>query len=206
MSLATCCLGNHRREWALAMQAEFEAALDDGKPLTFAIGCLAGAWRQMPAHEEGRFVLANYVLVIGLIVPVAAIMLADIITEFSIDFAASADLALPSASGEHGPLLTDANRSAVPPLAILVLLLVTTHLRIAWALLEHDWQRVVAGCKLTAASAVTLAIFSGLVFLSGIGLIHAAVVAVELSGVLILARWHDELRAATSSDAPFREF
>ena len=198
MTLAACCLGNHRREWALAMQAEFEAALDDGKPLTFAIGCLVGAWRQMPAHEEGRFVLANYILVFSLILPVAAIMLANIITEFSMNFAASGDGASPLASAEHGPLLTDANQSAVPPLAIVVLLLIATHLRIAWLLLERDWQRVAATCRLTAASAVALAIFSSLVFLSGIGLIHAAVVAVELSGVLILARWHDKLRPPTS--------
>jgi hypothetical protein len=44
-----------------------------------------------------------------------------------------------------------------------------------------------------AALTVTLAILSGLVFFSTTGLIHAAVAAVELTAVLVLARWHAQL-------------
>ena len=45
MALAICCLGESRREWGLAMQAEFDEALADGKPFAFAIGCLLAAFR-----------------------------------------------------------------------------------------------------------------------------------------------------------------
>ena len=62
MSLAICCLGESRREWALAMQAEFEAATAEGEAFAFATGCLIAAWCEMPKHAEGRLVLANYAL------------------------------------------------------------------------------------------------------------------------------------------------
>ncbi len=191
MALAVRSLGVHRSEWAHAMQAEFEAALEDEKPLSFAVGCLAGAWREMPANDEGRFVIANYVLAIGLILPVTVMMLSSILTEFG---QLGAQDLLPL-GGESAPLLTDANRSAMPSLAIVLLLLGATHLRIAWSLLERDWSNVAETGSMIAALTVTLALFSGLVFLSATGLIHAAVVAVELLAMLVLARWHSQLPA-----------
>ncbi|WBY09477.1 hypothetical protein PIB19_09315 [Sphingomonas sp. 7/4-4] len=75
MALAVCCLGESRREWSAAMQAEFETAVTEGKPLLFAIGCLAAAWREMLTREEGRFVLTNYALVLGLMIPMAALQI-----------------------------------------------------------------------------------------------------------------------------------
>src|SRR5262245_56110678 len=72
MALAAHCLGESRREWAAAMQAEFEM-LAEGESLRFAIGCLAAALREMPAREEGRFTLTNYALALGLMIPMAAL-------------------------------------------------------------------------------------------------------------------------------------
>lgn len=192
MSLALRCLGNHRREWGLAMQAEFEAAVADGKPLTFAIGCLIGAWREMPANEEGRFVIASHVLALGLILPVTVMMLSGIVAEFG---HSGIQVLLPLGSGS-GPLLTDGNRSAVPSLGFILALLGAAHLRIAWALLECDWPRVADTATMIAALTVTLAMFSGVVFVSGSGLVHAAVAALELLAVLVLARWHAQLPLA----------
>jgi hypothetical protein len=189
MTLAVRCLGHRRREWALAMQAEFEAAVDDGKPLRFAIGCLVGAWREMPTHDEGRFVIANHVLAIGLILPVTVMMLSSTIGDF-VHFGVHD---LPRVGSGSGPLLTDGNRSAVPSLAMLLLLLGAAHLRIAWSLLECDWTRVVDAARMIAALTVTLAVFSGLVFASLAGLIHASVAAIELTAILVLARWHAQL-------------
>ena len=189
MRLAVRCLGGRRHEWALAMQAEFETAVEDGKPLTFAIGCLVAALREMPAHEEGRFVIANYVLAIGLILPITVMMLASIISDFG---QSGAQDLLPIGSGS-GPLLTDGNMAAVPSLTTILLLMGAAHLRIAWALLECDWSRVADTGRMIAALTVTLAMLSGLVFLSTTGLIHAAVAAVELTAVLVLARWHAQL-------------
>lgn len=189
IKLAVRCLGDGRHEWGLAMRAEFETAVDDGKPLTFAIGCLVAALREMPAHEEGRFVIANYVLAIGLILPITVMMLASTISDFG--HTGAQDL-LPIGSGS-GPLLTDGNMAAVPSLAAILLLLGAAHVRIAWALLECDWSRVAEIGMMIAALTVTLAMLSGLVFLSTTGLVHAAVAAVELTAVLVLARWHAQL-------------
>jgi hypothetical protein len=189
MRLAVRCLGHRRHEWALAMQAEFETAVDDGKPLTFAVGCLVGALRELPAHEEGRFVIANHVLAIGLILPVTVMMLSSIINDFG--HSGARDL-LPVGSGSAA-LLTDGNRSAVPSLATILFLLGAAHLRIVWVLLECDWPRVADTGRMIAALTVTLAMFSGLVFVSTTGLIHAAVAAMELTAIVALARWHAQL-------------
>jgi hypothetical protein len=43
MAVAVCCLDESRREWSAAMRAEFETAVTEGKPLRFAVGCLAAA-------------------------------------------------------------------------------------------------------------------------------------------------------------------
>ena len=42
MSLAICCMGESRREWALAMQAEFEAAIGKGERFAFALLSFGG--------------------------------------------------------------------------------------------------------------------------------------------------------------------
>src|SRR5438270_392699 len=43
MALAARCLGTDRYEWGLAMEAEFEAAVEDGNQFAFATGCLIAA-------------------------------------------------------------------------------------------------------------------------------------------------------------------
>jgi hypothetical protein len=72
-------------------------------------------------------------------------------------------------------------------------------LRVAWSLLECDWPNVIATGALIAALTVTLALFSGVVFVSDTGLIHAAVVGIELVAMLVLARWHAQLPAKAAS-------
>jgi hypothetical protein len=182
------------------MQAEFDAAADEGKALRFAIGCLFASWRVMPSDEQGRFAIANYLLVIGLIVPLAAIMLSGIFLELPPLRHGQVEASgwLPSGALAQ-PLLTDANQSAVPPLALLVVLLIAAHLRVAWALLERDWARVARVGTLIAASTITLAIFNFVVFVSDTGLVHAAAAAIELSGIFVLVRWHDQLPQEPSS-------
>jgi membrane fusion protein (multidrug efflux system) len=48
MAVADGCMGRHRHEWSQAMLAEFDAAADAGEALSFALGCLLTAWREMP--------------------------------------------------------------------------------------------------------------------------------------------------------------
>jgi hypothetical protein len=188
MALAVSCLGDRRREWALAMEAEFEAAMEDGKPLAFALGCLVAAWRELPAHEEGRFTIASHVLAFVLILPTAA-LLAGMVADFPV--AQSGASGLLEAIGGREPLLSEGNRSAVPALAALAALLAAAHLRIAWLVLERDWERIAAVGALAAAATVTLVIFSVVVFAYyGSALGQAAALAVELAAVSALARWH----------------
>ena len=67
-------------------------------------------------------------------------------------------------------------------------------LRIAWLVLERDWARVAAVGTLTAAATVALVIFTTVVFDQyASALIQAATLAVQLSAIAALARWHARL-------------
>ena len=194
IAVAVRCLGNRRREWALAMQVEFEVATSEGRPLGFALGCLTAAWREMPAYEEGRLTVAGHVLAIGLIVPVAGLLISGVLTGFPFLPPGPASVhGLLTGGGREIPF-TDAYWSAMPALAASVFLLGMGHLLLAWAMLDRDWARVVVVGKLTAALATTLVIFTSVLFLDGTrALLQAAVLAVELIAVSALARWHDQL-------------
>ncbi|RYD28020.1 MAG: hypothetical protein EOP89_03445, partial [Lysobacteraceae bacterium] len=88
MTAAIVCLGDRRREWGIAMRGEFEASIADGKPLSFAFGCLLGALRARLADPDGRLALASYGLAIGLILPLAAVLAVGAIVGFPyLDFA-----------------------------------------------------------------------------------------------------------------------
>jgi hypothetical protein len=192
LALAVTCLGGRRGEWALAMKAEFEAAREDGKALTFALGCLIAACRDLPAHEEGRVVLASHFLALAVIVPVTALMISSVLIGFPTSYLGHVGVqGLLEISSGHGPLLSDANRSAIPSLALLVLLLAALNLRIAWLALDRDWTRLAAVGAMSAAATATLVIFSGLVFLDHVAaLAQATALTVELAAASALARWH----------------
>jgi hypothetical protein len=40
LRLAAACMGERKRDWAMAMEAELETAIADGAPVQFAFGCL----------------------------------------------------------------------------------------------------------------------------------------------------------------------
>lgn len=201
MTLATCCLGEARREWALAMQAEFETARDAGKPLAFATGCLTAALREMPLHTEGRLALANYGLASCVLVPIACLQLL-----------CATGLAFPQDAMFHsvsqpdsakGIWLARAYLSAVPLLLSLWLLLCVLHLRLAWALLERDWQHVARVGSLIAAGTLTLLLFSGVLLLDdGRTVIQAGIVAFELVAICASAEWHARLALESGLHKP----
>jgi hypothetical protein len=202
MSLAMSCFGGSRRGWALAMQGEFEAAADEGKPLAFATGCLMAAWREMPRHEEGRFLLANYSLALGVIVPMAALQLA---------YAAGLPLPFSAGGGLYGvPTLGSTEKlwvsgiylAAEPTLLGLWLLLCILHLRLAWVLLECDWSRVIRTGSLCAAATVALVIFSGVMLLADARtILQAVALAVEVLAIVASARWHASLTGPVAGRA-----
>jgi len=201
MAVAIRCLGDHHRHWALAMAAEYEVAADDGRPLRFAAGCLAVALHEMPAHEEGRFTLASYAFTLGLLIPMAALLITGVLLGFPYLSPGHAGVyGLLMGSGGREVPFTDAYWAAVPSLALLVLLLGVGHLLIAWVLLERDWARVIVIGKFNAAVAVTLVAFTGVLFLGDVrALLQAAALAVELTAVSGLAWWHDRLSRGISS-------
>lgn len=199
MTMATRCLGDGRREWALAMQGEFEIAIEEEKPLSFAAGCLMAAWREMLRHEEGRFALANHGLALGLLIPIAGLQL---LCAAGSAFPAESTLyAVPVSSSAQEPYLAAAYLAAVPPLFGLWLLLCALHIRLAWVLLEGDWQRVVrVGC-LIASGTVTLMVFTGVLFVDDSRtVLQACVLTIEFAALAASARWHARL-----SSGPTRE-
>jgi hypothetical protein len=195
MALAAHALGDHRREWALAMQVELEAAHEDGTSLSFAFGCLVTACRELPAHESGRFALASYILALGIVVPVAAMTIASLLAGFPASYLGHVGVhPLLEAGSGHGPLLSEGNRFAVPSLALLVLTMAALNLRIAWLALERDWTRLIAVGAMTAAVNATLLIISIVVFADLVApLVQVALLAVELAAASALARWHAQL-------------
>ena len=188
MTIACCCLGARRREWALAMRAELEVAIAEGHSFAFATGCLTAAWREMPYHAEGRLVLANYGLALGLLIPMAVFPFA-LALGFSSIVAGGAnfDGALVS-SVSRNPVLFLTQLSAVPCLLALWLLLGLAHLRLAWVVVERDWARVVRASAFIGATLVTLFILTATLALDvTLVTLQALAVAVELCALTSIA-------------------
>jgi hypothetical protein len=190
MSLAVRCMGENRREWALAMQAEFEVATAQGEPFAFAAGCLIAAWCEMPKHAEGRLVLANYALALGLLIPMAVFQFASAIGFSSILIGGGTDATL-LAGASPNPYAAYMQLNAAPCLLVLWLLLSIGHLRLAWALVDRDWSRVLKVSALIGATMVTLLIVMGVLLLDVTFLIsQVPALAIELAGLLAAHRWH----------------
>lgn len=203
MSLASCCLGESRREWARAMQAEFEAAISEQEALAFASGCLIAAWCEMPKQAEGRLALGNYALALGLLIPMAVMQFA-LALGFSSVFAdgGGPDFIL-LAGASQNPYFAWSQFSAVPGLLILWLLLGMGHLRLAWVLVDRDWTRVVKASALIGATTITLFIFMAVLLLDVTAVIlQAAALTVELTALLAMARRHARLFPGAAPEMP----
>jgi hypothetical protein len=195
MALAAASLSESRREWSFAMRVEFETAVADGKPLRFAVGCLTAAWREMITREEGRFLLTNYALALGLMIPMAALQIGCAVIGLPYLYPDQTGLAgALLQGGAQEALLRGVYQAAVPSLSLLLLLLGLGHLRIAWAMLDRDWLRVQRTGMLTLAAAATLIIFMGTLFLDGRqAMLQAAVLTIELATLSIVVRWHAQI-------------
>lgn len=191
LAVAVRSLPAHRRGWGMAMEAEFAAALADRRPLGFALGCLSMSWRMLPAHAEGRGALARHALAIGLLLPVAAMLLTAVLGGVSGFHAAEIVAHPPVTQAPAGVPVTAANRAAIPGLMILLCALAAGHLRLAWQVLERDWARAVATATFDAAAALTLVACAGVLFLGDPRVLaQAGVALVELAAIQGLARRH----------------
>ena len=196
MRLAACCLGSHRREWARAMEAEFEAAVEDGQPLAFALGCFAGACREIPVQREGRFALASHAVAIGVLAPIAALLMAGPL--FGASMLHPGHAAIHDMVGSQGGelLLNVSTRNAAPALVLLILALTAGHLSIAWAMLDRDWNRVALIARLNAAATLTLAIVGSVLFLDEDWIVPPiAGLAVQVAAGSCLVWWNGRIRS-----------
>lgn len=204
MTLAAASLGSHRHGWKLAMEAEFDAAIEDGEGLSFAIGCLSTAWRELPCHVEGRRTLARHITVFGLILPAAAMLLAGVLAGYPYVDTAYVDMIGSFATADMiVPRLNAGNAAAVPVLGLILLVRVSSDLLVAWFATERDWHHSAAAQRLGAAATVTLALFAGLIVSDETCLVLPVVsLPVELFAVALLRRWHEEAAGPSASAAP----
>jgi len=170
------------------MEAEYDEARAAGRQLSFAAGCLIAACREMPRHAEGRLALVHHVLALGLLVPVSFLQFACAIGLSSGQSGVYGVLAM---VGTEDPYLANAQFGALPVLLALWLLLGAAHLRLAWALLDRDWTRVVQAGSLIAAAALTLLTMVGMLHLEAAFLGPVVgVMVIELIFVVAASRRH----------------
>ena len=161
--------------------------------MAFAFGCLVAALRELPRHEEGRLALATYALAFVLAIPTSALLLTSVLTDFPLSYLAHGEVQdVAGRLGDQKPVLSEANLSAMFPLAVLIAILAGTQLWLAWLVTERDWPRVTGTALLMAAITATLLIFTGIVFDDFVSaLAYATALAIELTAIAALARWHD---------------
>ena len=200
MVVAACCLGESRREWARAMRAEFEVAAAEGRPFAFALGCLVAAWREMPSHAEGRLVLSNYALALGVLIPMAVLQFAMALDLSSVFAGGRALNGLLPADASTNLLLAPSQLDAAPSLMALRLLIGVGHLRLAWVLVELDWARVAKAGALIGAAMMTFFLFTAALGLDLTFLVlQGAAIAIELTALVAAARRHERLFAPNPS-------
>ncbi|WP_157082889.1 hypothetical protein [Sphingomonas asaccharolytica] len=194
MALTGACLGDRRRDWALAMRGELDVAVAEGRPLTFAVGCLTSALRDMPNQAEGRFTLTSHAVALGLL-PIVALLIVG--TGAGFPFLPTGHAGISgwlAGSGEHSPLLTPWNRGFAPSLAVLIWGLIAGHLLMPWFILERNWTRVGTLARINSAATVTLVLFTTVLFLDmAFLLLPVAVLAIELAASWCLYRWQEDL-------------
>ncbi len=188
MTLASQCLGGQRRDWGMAMQAEFEAAVEDGKPFVFAVGCLIAAGRAMVGQREGRLALTNYAFALGLLLPIAALQFEQAI---GLPVFTGGSLGGTHTGVDQNPYLAWSQNAATPILVSVWLLLGAAHLCLAWALVEKDWPRVFDFGALIGAATIALSLFAGVLMLDLSPLVaQVAELGIELAAILAIARLH----------------
>lgn len=191
MTLALRCLPRDGSEWGKAMLAEFDMVWREGRPLGFAFGCLIAGWRRLPFHGEGQLALMCHALALGLIVPIATFHLGCALSGARFLLSGHDHYhAMLMAGGLRGHVLADAYLAATPAVTILLLLLGSAHLAIAWAILDKQWRRAAMIWLVAAAIAAGIV---GIVVTTipdgGGSAIQFAALAIELAAIPLLATW-----------------
>jgi len=195
VALAARTLATRDADWARAMQAELDVAIDDGRAMSFAAGCLLASWRQLLRVSEGRLTLASHLLAIGLIVPLAALWLW--LGLLGYPYLAVGNVGVwgfIEGRSEQIPVLQVGEWSLAPALTMAVLLQSVGQLLLAWFLLERDWQRVSSVARFNAATLTTLLLVTSTIAAVGYGILFGITALItETLAVLALAWWHEHL-------------
>jgi hypothetical protein len=190
LKIAMASLSQQQRDWAWAMRMELEviAEEEERKALPFALGCLMTAWREMPAHVEGRLTLACYAIALGLILPVSAFLLAGVLNGYPyLDPSWSRAFGVADIHTRALPLLHDGNRSAAGVLTLTLLLCGALHFKIAWFAVEKHWESAAALQRLSLAANVTLLSFTSIIIFDVAGsLVPAVALTIDLIAMAFL--------------------
>jgi hypothetical protein len=185
MRLAVHVLGDARRPWGQAMLAEFDVAAAEGRELGFAAGCLGASCRLLPLQADGRRGVATHLLALGLILPMAALLLCH-----AGDLSLAAIHVMVGPEAVPNPYLRSAQRAAVPGLLLLWLVLGAAHLGLAWALVERNTRRIALLGAVMLAATVTLATYTSVLLIQDLQWVwQACAVVAELVGIVAVARW-----------------
>lgn len=192
LRLAATCLGERKRDWARAMEAELDTAIAEGAPVPFAFGCLLAAGRGLFAAEEGQFLLTSYAVVIGVLLPMAALQIGCAL--FGLPYLYPGQNGLVGAlidGSQQESALRSVYQAAIPSLALLQILIGVGQVRIAWVVLERDWGASIRWGSLCLAASATLVTFLSVLFIDGRqALLQGGVLAIELMIIAIVVRWH----------------
>ncbi|MGN7999069.1 hypothetical protein [Sphingomonas sp. 22176] len=195
LRLARACLGERHADWASAMEAELDVAAAAGEALPFALGCLTAAWRAMFTSEQGHFLLSSYALVLGMVLPMAALQIGCAL--FGLPYLYPDQHGLAGALLERSPrqdLLPSVYQAAIPALALLQVMIGLGHLRVGWLTLERDWAGATRWGSICLAATITLILFMAALFLDGRQVVlQGTVLAIELATIAAVARWHVQL-------------
>jgi hypothetical protein len=188
-------LGPRNAIWAHAMLAELDDALEDGRELRFAFGCLLAAWRELPRLSDGRLVIMSYAVAIGLIVPLAGLWLALGVLGFPyLAFGHVGISGFIAGRSDQIPVLLVGEWALAPALTLVVLLQSGGQLLLAWFLLDRNWTRVAAVARFNAATLTSLVIVTSMLAVTRTGILFGiAALITETLAVLALAWWHDHL-------------
>jgi hypothetical protein len=206
MILALACrtLGPRKAVWQEAMRCELDAAIEDGRALGFASGCLLAAWRELPRVSDGRLAIASHALAILFIVPLAAIWLWLGILGFP--YLAIGNVGLwgfAAGRSEQIPLLLVGEVALAPALTLLILLQSAGQLLLAWFLLDRAWTQVSAVARFNAATMATLLVVTAMIAVTGTAILAGiAALITEGLAVLALAWWHEHLPQLSPLESP----
>ncbi|MDQ1228807.1 hypothetical protein [Sphingomonas sp. SORGH_AS_0879] len=191
MAVALPLMRQDDRCWAHAMGAEFEEAERDGQGLRFAMGCLGVAARRLTGSGRGWHFLTRHGVALAIILPFALFHLGCALRGLRYWLAGGDPYVAALSAGDAGQrLIAVAYRTWSPWIALLLVVLGTLHIVIAWRIACCQWRgarhAMIAAILVVAGLLLCIAVVHPT---PGGMVLQAVALAVELLSVPILAAW-----------------